>query len=131
MPLPVFYFMTMEVKNQEMLGIKWQKHPKFTPIELMCWLIGLMMFGWLYNKWVDILYERGEEHIKTDRLVVWGVMVTMLPAARFLTPWEFIRIALLFCASGSMVILGHQRRLQQERRLNQSYQKALRNAKKL
>ena len=114
-----------------MRRIKWQNHPKFTPFELVGWLIGLVIFGWFYNKWVDILYERGEEHVKTDRLVVWGVMVTMLPATRFLTPWEFIRITFLFCASGSMMIYGHWRRLRQERQLNQSYQKALRNAKKL
>ena len=117
------------------MKVDWQKHPKITPLEYICWLIGLGVFSVIYNRYVDwLIYVKGQERSKTARLVVWGVMVTMLPASRFLTPWEYLKVAFLFCASGPWMIYGHWRREQWDQRINEDTKKALeqqRRAKRL
>lgn len=102
------------------MKIDWQKHPQITRFEYISWLVGLIGFSIFYNKYVDwLVYTKGEERSKTARLVMLGVAVTMLPASRFLTPWEFTRCAFLFFASGPWMIYGHWRRDQWDRELNQ------------
>lgn len=108
------------------MKLDWQKHPKITPREYSLWLVALFIFSILYNKYIDwLIYVKGEERGKTARLVIWGVLVTSIPATRFLTPWEWLRCFFLFCASGSWVTYGHWRREQWDQQLNENTKLAL------
>lgn len=100
--------------------------PKMTGLEFVGWLIALSIFATMYNKYVDwLIYHKGQEHGYTDKLVAFGVMVTSIPATRFLTPREYFRCFLLFVASGAWMMYGHRRREQWDKHLNQETKLAL------
>lgn len=105
-----------------------QKHPRprMTGLEFVGWLIVLFVFATFYNRYTDwLIYKQGKEHGYTDMLVAFGVMVTSIPATRFLTPWEYLRCFLLFIASGSWMMYGHWRREKWDEQRNQANRLAL------
>ena len=88
-------------------------------------LMGLSVFGIIYNSFVTWLERQGHDRGYTALLVVAGVVVTLAAAVLLVGWWTVMVIGLLFVASGMPMILGSIARYVSERRRDEAMARRL------